>query len=154
MTQGKIALSGNSDCCSDDCCSPDTSPKQEIKEKIKERYGKIALSGNSDSCCMPEECCGSDASPKQALLSIGYDKNELESIPESSILGVGCGAPLNFASLKEGETVVDLGSGAGIDVFLASKEVQERGKVIGIDFTDDMLKKATSAAKESWIQEC
>jgi arsenite methyltransferase len=148
MTQGKIALSGNSDCCSDDCCSPDTSPKQEIKEKIKERYGKIALSGNSDSCCMPEECCGSDASPKQALLSIGYDKNELESIPESSILGVGCGAPLNFASLKEGETVVDLGSGAGVDVFLASKEVQERGKVIGIDFTDDMLKKATSAAKE------
>jgi arsenite methyltransferase len=148
MTQGKIALSGNSDCCSDDCCSPDTSPKQEIKEKIKERYGKIALSGNSDSCCMPEECCGSDASPKQALLSIGYDKNELESIPESSILGVGCGAPLNFASLKEGETVVDLGSGAGIDVFLASKEVQERGKVIGIDFTDDMLKKATSAAKD------
>ena len=148
MTQGKIALSGNSDCCSDDCCSPDTSPKQEIKEKIKERYGKIALSGNSDSCCMPEECCGSDASPKQALLSIGYDKNELESIPESSILGVGCGAPLNFASLKEGETVVDLGSGAGIDVFLASREVQERGKVIGIDFTDDMLKKATSAAKD------
>ena len=148
MTQGKIMLSGNSDCCSDDCCSPDTSPKQEIKEKIKERYGKIALSGNSDSCCMPEECCGSDASPKQALLSIGYDKNELESIPESSILGVGCGAPLNFASLKEGETVVDLGSGAGIDVFLASKEVQERGKVIGIDFTDDMLKKATSAAKD------
>ena len=148
MTQGKIALSGNSDCCSDDCCSPDTSPKQELKEKIKERYGKIALSGNSDSCCMPEECCGSDASPKQALLSIGYDKNELESIPESSILGVGCGAPLNFASLKEGETVVDLGSGAGIDVFLASKEVQERGKVIGIDFTDDMLKKATSAAKD------
>jgi arsenite methyltransferase len=120
---------------------------QEIKEKIKERYGKIALSGNSDSCCMPE-CCSSDSSPKQALLSIGYDKNELESIPKSSILGVGCGAPLNFASLKEGETVVDLGSGAGIDAFLASKGVLELGKVIGIDFTDDMLKKATSAAKE------
>jgi arsenite methyltransferase len=121
---------------------------QKLKEKIKERYGKIALSGNSDFCCMPEECCGSDSSPKQALLSIGYDKNELESIPASSILGVGCGAPLNFADLKEGETVVDLGSGAGIDAFLASKEVQEPGKVIGIDFTEDMLKKATSAAKE------
>jgi arsenite methyltransferase len=121
---------------------------QEIKDKIRERYGKIALSGNSDSCCMPEECCSSDSSPKEALLSIGYDKDELESIPESSILGVGCGAPLNFASLKEGETVVDLGSGAGVDAFLASKEVQESGKVIGIDFTDDMLKKAKSAAKE------
>ena len=119
-----------------------------IKEKIKERYGKIALSGNLDCCCMPEECCGSGASPKQALLSIGYDKNELESIPESSILGVGCGAPLNFADLKEGETVVDLGSGAGVDAFLASKHVKDSGKVIGIDFTDDMLSKATSAAKE------
>jgi len=121
---------------------------QEIKEKVKERYGKIALGGNSDSCCMPE-CCSSDSSPKQALLSIGYDKNELESIPESSLLGVGCGAPLNFADLKEGETVVDLGSGAGIDAFLASKEVKEDGKVIGIDFTDDMLKKAKAAAKEN-----
>ena len=81
-------------------------------------------------------------------MSIGYDKNELESIPESSILGVGCGAPLNFANLKEGETVVDLGSGAGIDAFLASKSVRDEGKVIGIDFTDDMLKKAKSAATD------
>ena len=120
---------------------------QEIKEQIKERYGKIALSGNSENCCFPE-CCGSDSSPKQALLSIGYDKNELESIPESSILGVGCGAPLNFANLREGETVVDLGSGAGIDAFLASKSVRDGGKVIGIDFTDDMLKKSTSATEE------
>ena len=119
-----------------------------IKEKIKERYGKIASSGNSDCCCMPEECCGSDASPKQALLSIGYDKNELNSIPQSSILGAGCGAPLNFADLKEGETVVDLGSGAGVDAFLASKQIKNSGKVIGIDFTDDMLSKATSLAEE------
>jgi arsenite methyltransferase len=118
------------------------------QEIIKERYGKIALTGNSDSCCMPEECCGSEASPKEAMLSIGYDKDELESIPESSILGVGCGAPLNFADLKEGETVVDLGSGAGIDAFLASKQVKDDGKIIGIDFTDDMLLKATSAATE------
>ena len=128
MTQ-KIKLSGVSDvsnCCSDECCSPDASPKQEIKEKIKERYGKIALSGNSESCCMPE-CC-TDSSPKQALLSVGYNKDELESIPESSILGVGCGAPLNFANLKEGETVVDLGSGAGIDAFLSSKAIKDGGK--------------------------
>jgi len=118
------------------------------QEIIKERYGKIALTGNSDSCCMPEECCGSEASPKEAMLSIGYDKDELESIPESSILGVGCGAPLNFADLKEGETVVDLGSGAGIDAFLASKQVKDDGKIIGIDFTDDMLLKATSVATE------
>jgi SAM-dependent methyltransferase len=139
--------SRNSECCSDECCSPDASPKEELKEKIKIRYGKIALSGNSESCCMPE-CCSSDSSPKHALLSIGYDKDELESIPESSILGVGCGAPLNFANLKEGETVIDLGSGAGIDAFISSKQVKDDGKVIGIDFTDDMLNKAKSAAKE------
>ena len=88
MTQ---KLSKSSDCCSEECCSPNTSSQHELKEKIRDRYGKIALSGNSKSCCMPE-CCSSDSSPKQALLSIGYDKNELESIPESSILGVGCGA--------------------------------------------------------------
>lgn len=144
MTQ--INLSGDSGCCSDECCSSDASPKLELKEKIKEIYGKIALSGNSESCCMPE-CC-TDSSPRQALLSVGYDKDELESIPESSILGVGCEAPLNFANIKEGETVVDLGSGAGIDAFLASKSVKDDGKVIGIDFTDDMLTKAKSAARE------
>jgi arsenite methyltransferase len=123
---------------------------KEIKDKIKQRYTKIALSGNTESCCMPDSaCCPTDDSPKQALLTVGYDKNDLESIPQSSILGVGCGAPLNFAGLREGETVVDLGSGAGIDAFLASKQVMEGGKVIGIDFTNDMLEKATTAAKEN-----
>ncbi len=80
-----------------------------IKEKINERYGKIALSGNSDCWCRPQECCGLDASPKEALVSMGYDAKALESIPQSSILAVGCGAPLNFADLKEGEIVLDLG---------------------------------------------
>lgn len=122
---------------------------QELKEKIKKRYGKIALSGNTESCCMPGSICyDTESPPHQALLTIGYNKNELESIPESSKLGVGCGAPLNYVNLKEGETVVDLGSGAGIDVFLASKQVGNGGKVIGIDFTDGMLNKATIAAKE------
>ena len=147
-TFGKITLTGNSDCCSEECCSPDTSPKQELKERIKERYGKIALSGNSDSCCMPE-CCSSDSSPKQSSVAIGYDDKILETIPQSSILGLGCGAPLNFAKLEEGETIVDLGSGAGIDAFLASKQVKYSGKVIGIDFTDDMLEKAGKAAREN-----
>jgi arsenite methyltransferase len=123
---------------------------KEIKEKIKQRYAKIALTGNTESCCMPgSECCPTDGSPQQALLTVGYDKKDLESIPRSSLLGVGCGVPLNFADLKEGETVVDLGSGAGIDAFLASRQVMEGGKVIGIDFTVDMLEKATTAAKEN-----
>src|SRR6478752_10317384 len=112
----------------------------DIKEKIKERYGKIALVGNSDSCCMPSSssssssnCCGGngvgdssgiaiteDSSLLSSAQSIGYDAKELESIPSSSILGVGCGNPTKFAHIKEGDTVVDLGSGAGIDVFLAA----------------------------------
>jgi SAM-dependent methyltransferase len=73
---------------------------------------------------------------------IGYNGIELKSIPEESVLGLGCGAPLNFADLKKGETLVDLGSGAGIDAFLASKLVGKEGKVIGIDTTDEMLEKA------------
>jgi ubiquinone/menaquinone biosynthesis C-methylase UbiE len=77
---------------------------------------------------------------------IGYNDTELKSIPEESILGLGCGAPLNFVNLKGGETVVDLGSGAGIDAFLASKLVGKEGKVIGIDMTDEMLEKARKAS--------
>ena len=124
--------------------------KQEVlKAKIKERYGKIALEGNSESCCGPECCSSTEADPQMSSVVVGYDGKALESIPKSSILGLGCGAPINFANLKTGEIVVDLGSGAGIDAFLASREVKDSGKVIGIDFTDEMLHKATSAAKEN-----
>jgi len=123
-----------------------------LKAKIRERYRNIALNGNSNCCCAPQECCNTtDSNPKNSSLVIGYNDIALESIPDSSILGLGCGAPLNFANLKEGETVVDLGSGAGIDVFLASKQVMQKGKVIGIDFTDDMLKKAISATNDNKI---
>jgi len=73
----------------------------------------------------------------------------LESVPESSILGVGCGAPVNFADIKEGEVVVDLGSGGGIDVFLAANKVKGFGKAIGIDMTDEMLEKSRNNAKRS-----
>ena len=127
-----------------------------VKERVKERYAKIALTGNSDCCCMPGECCDSNSnsnspsSPMRAAAVIGYDTKELESIPKSSILGVGCGAPIHHAQLREGETVVDLGSGAGIDVFLSANKVGKSvGKVIGVDMTDEMLEKATKAAKEN-----
>lgn len=124
----------------------------QLKEKIKEQYGKIALSGNSESCCMPSsDCCGStdiSFTPLSSSKAIGYESEKLDLIPESSILGVGCGNPTKFASLKEGDTVVDLGSGAGIDVFLASNIVKENGKVIGIDMTENMLKKARENAEK------
>ena len=112
-----------------------------IKENIKKRYSQIAVSGNSDCCCMPGECKSGD-SPIDATKIIGYSQKELETIPQEAIFGVGCGAPLNHANLKEGEIVVDLGSGAGIDIFLASKKVSDSGKAIGIDMTDQMLEKA------------
>ncbi|MBI5147035.1 MAG: arsenite methyltransferase [Thaumarchaeota archaeon] len=117
----------------------------EIKKEIKQRYGKIALSGNSDRCCMPGEC-GANASPIKAAGLIGYDAKDLESIPQSSILGVGCGAPIKLADLKEGEVIVDIGSGAGIDAFLAANIVGKSGRVIGIDMTDEMLEKARKNA--------
>jgi arsenite methyltransferase len=127
---------------------------QIIKEKVKERYGKIALTGNSlQGCCGgPAECCNDSSStisvdsPLQIARNNGYDNKELESVPKSSILGVGCGAPVNFADIQEGEVVVDIGSGGGIDVFLSANKVKASGRVLGIDMTEEMLEKARTNA--------
>jgi arsenite methyltransferase len=133
-----------------------------IKEKVKETYGKVALTG--DSCCDPSVsfepggvCCSEDnnavlrpsQSAAQVSKLVGYDSKELKSIPEASILGAGCGTPTKFAIIKEGDTVVDLGSGAGIDVFLAANIVKASGRVIGIDMTDEMLEKAKKNAYDN-----
>jgi len=121
--------------------------KETLKEKIKENYGKIALNGNLGSCCGPQGIYGINNIPKKQMSSnVGYNDIELKSIPEESVLGLGCGAPLNYVDLKRGETLVDLGSGAGIDAFLASKLVGNEGKVIGIDMTGEMLEKARKAS--------
>ena len=136
---------------------------QKIKEIVKERYAKVALIG--DSCCGPSVglesaggCCSGNnndtflqpaQSPAQVSKLVGYDARELKSIPQASILGAGCGTPTKFASVKEGNTVVDLGSGAGIDVFLAANMVKASGRVIGIDMTDEMLGKARKSAADS-----
>jgi SAM-dependent methyltransferase len=128
--------------------------EQYIKEKVKERYGKIALTGNSDCCCMPGECCSSNnnnnhPSAIKSTKLIGYDTKDIDSIPETSVLGVGCGSPTKFADIRQGEVVVDLGSGAGIDVFLSANQVGKSGKVIGIDMTDEMLQKARKNASDN-----
>jgi arsenite methyltransferase len=134
--------------------------EQEIKKTIRKTYSKIALqqhdngAGSSSSSCCALGCCSGgevgegNSSPTQAAAVVGYDTSELESVPQASVLGVGCGAPVKFAELQEGETVVDLGSGAGIDVFLSSKQVGARGRVIGVDMTDEMLERARRNAKE------
>ena len=127
--------------------------KQQIKEKVKEIYGKIALTGNNSDCCCcsiaEEEHCDKNSTQMQSVKAIGYDVKDIESIPKTSILGVGCGVPTKFADIKQGEIVVDLGSGAGIDVFLAANRVGGSGKVIGIDMTDEMLEKARKNANDN-----
>ena len=93
--------------------------KELLKTKIIKNYGKIALEGMLDFCCSPQEvCCDTnDISKERISTIIGYNDNELESIPKESILGLGYFTPLNFADLKIEEILVDLGSGAGIDAF-------------------------------------
>ncbi len=120
-----------------------------IKQTIRRNYGKIALEGNGEGACCAPGCCSSPPSPaKEAATNVGYDTSELESIPEASVLGVGCGAPVKFANLQKGEVVVDLGSGAGIDVFLSASKVGRSGRVIGIDMTEEMLERAKRNAKK------
>jgi arsenite methyltransferase len=121
--------------------------QQNIKRTIRRNYGKIALEESSEGACCAPGCCSSP-SPAKAAADVGYDASELGSVPEASVLGVGCGAPVKFAGLQKGETVVDLGSGAGIDVFLSANKVGRSGRVIGIDMTEEMLERARRNAKE------
>lgn len=118
---------------------------KEIKKAVKKRYAKFVQ--DNTSCC---QTCGSgkDDITKQTE-AIGYSAHELKSIPESAVLGLGCGNPTALAELKNGEIVLDLGSGAGIDVFLAANKVGQSGHVIGVDMTEEMIKRAEKIAKEN-----
>jgi arsenite methyltransferase len=115
---------------------------QNLKDVIKDRYGKIAR-GETTFCC---PSCGPTTTDQ--CLAVGYTPEDLRLVPEAAILGVGCGNPTALADLKAGEAVVDLGSGAGIDVFLASRKVGEHGRVIGVDMTADMVAKGQQLARE------
>jgi len=115
--------------------------KNKVKEFVKKRYGEIAQSEQSCGCG-----CGCTPSSTDLAMKLGYSKDELENIPEASNMGLGCGNPTALATLKEGETVLDLGSGGGIDAFLAAKKVGETGNVVGVDMTEEMIQKAKSAA--------
>lgn len=122
----------------------------EIKEMVRARYGGIAAAGSKPDCCAPapSSCCGSPAvadTPDQSL-QMGYSEAELAAVPEGANLGLGCGNPQAIAAMRPGEVVVDLGSGAGFDCLLAAKQVGSRGRVIGVDMTHEMLKKARENA--------
>jgi len=120
--------------------------KENIKKEVRKRYAKVAKSNGS--CCASSVSCCSAPTEEQVSKLIGYSKEELNAVPEGANLGLGCGNPTALASLKEGERVLDLGSGGGFDCFLASKKVGKSGKVIGVDMTSEMLDKARSNAKK------
>jgi arsenite methyltransferase len=113
------------------------SDKEAVRKSVRQNYGKIAT--ENGSCCGPTCCSGVAGSPADKL---GYSAADTSSVPEGSNLGLGCGNPLAIASLRPGQTVLDLGSGAGFDCFLAAKEVGPSGRVIGVDMTPEMIEKA------------
>ena len=120
----------------------------EIRSRVKARYAEIARSGNA---CCSTGCCGGSPSPSQILdmgQKVGYTTEQLAIGLGDANLGLGCGNPVSIANLKLGETVVDLGSGAGFDAFLAARAIGPHGRVVGVDMTPEMISKARENAKE------
>ena len=116
----------------------------DIRTVVRERYGAIAEGKGSGAGCCGGSGCGCDGG--DVLSEIGYTASQATAIPEGANLGLGCGNPLANADVKPGETVLDLGSGAGIDCFLAAREVGPEGRVIGVDMTPAMLERARANA--------
>ncbi len=116
--------------------------ENEIKEIVKKRYGQIAK--QSSSCCGPTSCCGTTDNKNVDTTVMQDDYNNLEGYVADADLGLGCGLPTEFAAIKKGDVVVDLGSGAGNDVFVARAITGDEGKVIGIDMTKEMIDKANA----------
>ncbi|MGD9044741.1 MAG: arsenite methyltransferase [Desulfobacterales bacterium] len=128
----------------------ETKKSDEIRQAVRGRYGEIAKQKASGcGCNARSSCCGSTpVSIEKMSEAFGYTKEQLDSVPEGANMGLGCGNPQAIASLKEGETVLDLGSGGGFDCFLAAKSVGESGRVIGVDMTVDMVSKARKNAQK------
>jgi arsenite methyltransferase len=116
----------------------------EIRESVRQKYGQIAKDGKAGCGCAPSgSCCGpSNVSEANSSLKMGYSAEDVQSVPTGSELGLGCGNPHAIAGLRPGETVLDLGSGAGFDSFLAAAQVGKTGRVIGVDMTPEMVAKA------------
>jgi len=121
----------------------------EIRESVRERYGQIAKDGKTGCGCTTSGCCPGPSSEPQSISSfqIGYSQADVLTVPSGSDLGLGCGNPQAIAALRPGETVLDLGSGAGFDSFLAAGQVGKTGRVIGVDMTPEMVVKARELAR-------
>jgi arsenite methyltransferase len=122
---------------------------KDIKHHVRDRYAEIAQKGTS--CCPSSSCCSGSGMATDISRCVGYSHEEMESVPEGANLGLGCGNPVAIASLSKGETVLDLGAGAGFDAFLASSRVGATGRVIGVDMTREMIERARNNAKKSGI---
>ena len=134
--------------------------ENKIKNDVRQTYAKIVSSdranenaqesscGSSHNSSLESSCCGTAGNSNKISRQLGYSQDELDHVPEGSNLGLGCGNPQAIASIKKGETVLDLGSGAGFDAFLAAGKVGDAGKVIGVDMTPEMIDKANENAKK------
>lgn len=123
--------------------------ESQIKEMVRARYGGIAAaSSNGSACCAPAaaSCCGPTTASSDKALRMGYSEADLALVPQDANLGLGCGNPQAIAAIRPGETIVDLGSGAGFDCFLAARQAGPEGRVIGVDMTHEMLAKARDNA--------
>ncbi len=109
-----------------------------IKGAVRQSYAKVVTQGGS--------CCGGNEGVELKSMRLGYTEKEIKAAPDGANLGLGCGNPLVFSDLKEGESVLDLGSGAGFDCFLAANRVGKRGRVIGVDMTPEMIARARENA--------
>mgnify|MGYP001092732544 CR=1 FL=1 len=120
----------------------------QIRQQVREAYGAVARAESSGCCAPSTGCCAPSDQAVANLLSrgIGYSADEMAAVPEGANLGLGCGNPQVIAALQAGETVLDLGSGAGFDAFLAARQVSAAGQVIGVDMTPDMVSKARANA--------
>jgi SAM-dependent methyltransferase len=124
--------------------------QEEIKKAVRDRYGSIAESSAGCGCTprgQAQSCCGPQMDAGDIAEKIGYSKSDLSGLPDGSNMGLGCGNPVALASLTEGEVVLDLGSGGGVDCFIAAKKVGKTGRVIGVDMTPEMIAKAQANAK-------
>ena len=119
---------------------------EDIKKIVRDGYAKAVT--QKASCCSTSSCCGGTDQAKNISKIVGYSDSEMNAVPEGANLGFGCGNPVAIAFLKEGDVVLDLGSGAGFDAFLAAKRVGKTGRVIGVDMTPEMIAKAKENAKK------
>jgi len=127
-----------------------TNNKEDIRDFIRKNYSEVAKKGSEGGCCGGGcSCSGNPMDIRESSIKVGYNENDLLSVPPEANMGLGCGNPIAIAALKEGEVVLDLGSGGGFDCFLARRQVGETGYVIGVDMTPDMIKLARKNAEKS-----